>query len=147
MSDQRRGNVAEVAPGGPLCLTGQIHVEVGGKVVAATDDVALCRCGHSGNKPFCDGSHRKVGFDDPGVMLGGRLVPPGKPGGAEAGEEERVLIVCATDGPLLVRGPLTVVAADGRTSAGTKGALCRCGTSSTKPFCDGAHRESGFKAS
>ncbi len=36
---------------------GPILVEVNGEVRAA-----LCRCGHSRNKPFCDGSHAKVGF-------------------------------------------------------------------------------------
>lgn len=31
--------------------------------------VALCRCGHSGNKPFCDRSHKRVGFQAPGGVL------------------------------------------------------------------------------
>ena len=141
MGDGRQGgNIAEVPPAGPLCLTGRIKVEVGGEIVAETDDVALCRCGHSRNKPYCDGSHRRVGFDDPGVIQGGRLVP----GGDEPASDEPVTIVCARDGPLLVRGPLKVVASDGGTSQGIKGALCRCGASSTKPFCDGSHREVGF---
>ena len=157
MSDERTadqdavgagGNVAEVPPSGPLCLTGRIQVEVDGEVVADTDDVALCRCGHSRNKPFCDGSHNKVGFADPGVILGGRLVPGPGEAGDEGGDSEAsapVLIVCAKNGPLLVRGPLTVMGADGGTSRGIKGALCRCGTSATKPFCDGSHRETGFE--
>ncbi len=132
-------NVADVPAAGPLCLSGRIKVELGGEVVADTDDVALCRCGHSANKPFCDGSHRKVGFDDPGVIRGGRLVP----GDAE---DSAVRIVCATNGPLLVRGPLTVVGSDGSMSEGTKGALCRCGLSSTRPFCDGSHKGSDFEA-
>ena len=133
-------NVADVPPAGPLCLTGRIKVEVGGEIVADTDDVALCRCGHSANKPFCDGSHNRVGFDDPGVIQGGRLVP----GDDEEGSAVR--IVCATNGPLLVRGPLTVVASDGTTVQGTKGALCRCGVSTTKPFCDGSHKGTAFEA-
>ena len=132
-------NVADVPAAGPLCLSGRIKVEVGGEIVADTDDVALCRCGHSANKPFCDGSHRKVGFDDPGVIQGGRLVPGDAEGSA-------VRIVCATNGPLLVRGPLTVVGSDGSMSEGTKGALCRCGLSSTRPFCDGSHKGSDFEA-
>lgn len=137
-------NVADVPPAGPLCLTGRIQVEVGGEIVADTDDVALCRCGHSSDKPFCDGTHNLVGFDDPGVILGGRLVP----GGEEAAEAEGapVRIVCAANGPLLVRGPLTVVGSDGAMSEGTKGALCRCGLSSTRPFCDGSHKGSDFEA-
>lgn len=134
------GNVAQLPPAGPLCLTGRVRVEVDGEIVADTDDVALCRCGHSRDKPFCDGSHSRVDFADPGMILGGRLVP----GREEPAEGDPVLIVCRKDGPLLVRGPLTVVASDGGRSQGTKGALCRCGASSTKPFCDGSHRDAGF---
>jgi CDGSH-type Zn-finger protein len=34
-----------------------------GAALPAPDSYALCRCGHSAHKPFCDGSHKKVGFD------------------------------------------------------------------------------------
>jgi CDGSH-type Zn-finger protein len=34
-----------------------------GKTIAAPESYALCRCGQSKNKPFCDGSHVKIGFD------------------------------------------------------------------------------------
>jgi CDGSH-type Zn-finger protein len=52
---------------GPIRVEGQdIVIEdaegrrfgLGGRTI-----VSLCRCGHSGNKPFCDGSHARVGFD------------------------------------------------------------------------------------
>ena len=52
------------------------------------------------------------------------------------------------DGPLLVRGPVTLVDQDGNEieHRGTI-ALCRCGRSARKPFCDGMHKAVGWKAS
>jgi len=48
---------------GPLMIQGTVRVETpAGEVVRQADRVALCRCGATGNQPFCDGSHRRVGF-------------------------------------------------------------------------------------
>lgn len=49
---------------GPLYLRGKLRiVGPGGHVLREDTRLALCRCGHSANKPFCDGSHFRVGFD------------------------------------------------------------------------------------
>jgi uncharacterized Fe-S cluster protein YjdI/CDGSH-type Zn-finger protein len=52
---------------GPYLLKWHIEiVDAEGTVARRVDKVALCRCGHSRNKPFCDGSHHKAGWDDAG---------------------------------------------------------------------------------
>lgn len=53
------------APGGPLYIRGETRVETeDGRVIAEGIRMALCRCGATRNAPFCDGSHREVGFRD-----------------------------------------------------------------------------------
>ena len=52
------------------------------------------------------------------------------------------------DGPLLVRGDVDIVAPDGTVLPRRRRtiALCRCGLSALKPFCDGSHKAAGFRA-
>ncbi|MEA2457936.1 MAG: hypothetical protein QOC95_908 [Thermoleophilaceae bacterium] len=54
------------------------------------------------------------------------------------------------NGPYKVTGPITLIDADGNEfDVGERGeviALCRCGGSTTKPFCDGTHSKVGFQA-
>ncbi|HMG28830.1 MAG TPA: (4Fe-4S)-binding protein [Jiangellaceae bacterium] len=53
----------EVQPDGPLYVRGRIRLRLaGGRDVVETPRAALCRCGASTNKPFCDNSHRRIGF-------------------------------------------------------------------------------------
>jgi CDGSH-type Zn-finger protein len=48
---------------GPLQVRGNLEITSGtGRVVARLQQARLCRCGASSNKPFCDGSHARVGF-------------------------------------------------------------------------------------
>jgi CDGSH-type Zn-finger protein len=55
-----------VVDGGPLWVRGGIPVEASdGFQYEVRNRVALCRCGHSKKKPFCDGSHWEAGFTDP----------------------------------------------------------------------------------
>ena len=55
------------------------------------------------------------------------------------------------DGPLLVEGSIQIVDSEGNAfpvdPAKPAIALCRCGASKNKPFCDGSHKDCGFSAS
>jgi uncharacterized Fe-S cluster protein YjdI len=55
------------APNGPLYVRGEVQLETeDGRVIASGVRMALCRCGATKNGPFCDGSHRAIGFTDAG---------------------------------------------------------------------------------
>lgn len=133
-------NTLSVSQDGPLYLDGDIHIDdpgadIPGKRVRA----ALCRCGLSANKPYCDNSHADGKFQDSGAV--GRKGT----GSEESGGELHVKL--ATDGPLLMRGNLEIRAATGRLAwQGNSVALCRCGASKNKPFCDGSHKAIGFSS-
>ena len=64
----------------------------------------------------------------------------------EAPAEEQAGVSIQANGPLLFDGPLTIRYPDGRTEVRQeKTALCRCGQSGNKPFCDGSHKKAGFQ--
>ena len=51
------------SPGGPLYIRGEARIETeDGRAIAEGIRMALCRCGATKNAPFCDGSHKEVGF-------------------------------------------------------------------------------------
>ena len=133
-------NTVTVSNDGPLYVHGDLSVD------GASDDmhsvsrrVALCRCGASKNKPFCDNSHREIGFQDAGA-IGDTGLPEIEAGGA-------LQIKRIPDGPIEVTGNFSIRAGSGREAwSGRKAYLCRCGESANKPFCDGAHNKVGFKA-
>jgi CDGSH-type Zn-finger protein len=53
----------EVRPNGPYIVSGVIELrDTDGNVVATQARTVLCRCGASTKKPFCDGTHSKIGF-------------------------------------------------------------------------------------
>ena len=145
-----RGGIAErpavdnsvvVTNRGPLYVRGDLAVE------GAAEDMpgvrfraALCRCGQSKNKPFCDNSHEASGFDDRGAV--------GEPSPGREASGGPLELNLAPNGPLFLQGNVQIVTAAGRVAwEGTKCALCRCGASKNKPFCDGSHRAAGFDSS
>ena len=133
-------NTVVVANNGPLYARGQLKVD------GAEDDmpgvamrVALCRCGGSKRKPFCDNTHESNGFSDRGA------VGETGDGGPETGGPLEIKRI--PDGPLILSGNLEIRSGAGcATWRGTRAALCRCGASQNKPFCDGSHTAAGFQA-
>lgn len=133
-------NSIQVSYKGPLFVTGDLAIEgAPTEVPGLKFRAALCRCGQSKNKPYCDNSHESAGFQDYGAV--------GERGDAANDNGGTLQINFAKDGPVLVNGNLCVKSASGREAwHGKKAALCRCGASNNKPFCDGQHKKIGFKS-
>jgi CDGSH-type Zn-finger protein/uncharacterized Fe-S cluster protein YjdI len=129
-------NVIRVLENGPLAVVADLQIEGQEPSTRAT----LCRCGASENKPFCDGSHKDAGFSSTGELATEESEPLEVRNGP-------LKITPFPDGPLGFAGNVEIIAGTGRTlNRTTKGALCRCGASKNKPYCDGSHKAAGFKA-
>jgi CDGSH-type Zn-finger protein/uncharacterized Fe-S cluster protein YjdI len=132
-------NTATLTVNGPTYLHGNIAVVRSDGVARAETRMALCRCGASQNKPYCDGSHNGAAFRD-----SGRLPADSVSGKALAGG--KLTVTALPNGPVKCEGPLTIMGSDLRGTATDKAFLCRCGASGSKPYCDGTHKRSGFVA-
>jgi CDGSH-type Zn-finger protein/uncharacterized Fe-S cluster protein YjdI len=134
-------NRVQLTRNGPVYFFGDIEVEDHeGNTVLKDTRFALCRCGASGNKPACDNTHEKLEWK------GGTDADKTKMPEIEKEEHDKLLIKLMKDGPAILEGCYTMESATVGEHTSDKGvALCRCGGSSTKPFCDGTHKEIGFK--
>jgi CDGSH-type Zn-finger protein/uncharacterized Fe-S cluster protein YjdI len=129
-------NLAGVREAGPYAFRGRLQIDGAPAGFRAT----LCRCGASANKPFCDNSHREIGFGASGEPASGQT-------DMLAARDGPLAIDPQTNGPLRVRGNLEIVSGTGRVVARvTSTYLCRCGGSANKPFCDGTHAKIGFRS-
>ena len=63
MSETKTDFLIEVVPNGPLRVMNDVTIKhKDGTEEKKVGRVSMCRCGHSENKPFCDGSHKKINF-------------------------------------------------------------------------------------
>jgi CDGSH-type Zn-finger protein/uncharacterized membrane protein YozB (DUF420 family) len=201
------GATIEVRRNGPYLVRGPCRLRDGlGNDVPARGTYALCRCGNSSNKPFCDGTHKKTGFD--GARLATEPVGASQPyrgkritvhdnravcshsgictdnlsavfrlgaepwidaGGADAevigalvarcpsgalsytidgqsppAASGEPVITASKNGPYYVSGPVELSTGGAKPAVAGRYALCRCGASNNKPYCDGTHWAMGF---
>lgn len=196
------------SPNGPLVIKNlQSLTEANGNSYPVKkSSIALCRCGHSKSKPFCDGTHGKVGWtddkmegrqprktdnyigktitihDDRGICSHAGFCTDGLPKvfqmrvepwiNADAESVEKIIqtikkcpsgalsysidgvlynrfsehpeINITEDGPYVVKGTIELQD-DDHPELIEHYALCRCGNSKNKPFCDGQHWYTKFK--
>lgn len=137
-------NAIIISPDGPVYLRGDIEIRnAEGETILKDTRMALCRCGQSQNKPLCDNSHRDIDFKAPAAFDVKKLELA-----TEGSEDESKLIVkLMKNGPALIEGNYQMYSIAAQPAASSKNiALCRCGGSGTKPFCDGTHKKIDFKA-
>ncbi len=129
-------NTIRLRENGPYAVNATIEIDGKSDGFRAT----LCRCGASKNKPWCDGSHKEIGFSASGE-------PDTRPSEPLKIRGDVLAIRPEKDGPLQIDGNLEIITGTGRTvDRLTSVRLCRCGGSSNKPFCDNTHLKIGFKS-
>jgi CDGSH-type Zn-finger protein/uncharacterized Fe-S cluster protein YjdI len=136
-------NTITLVQNGPLYVRGNLRIAGpdGAELVRDTR-VALCRCGASTNKPFCDNTHLDNDFRADGLLREHDAHPT-----PDAGVSAPVLsIQIEAAGPYHIQGEMDIYGPAGRLLAHTDDAwFCRCGGSADKPFCDGTHGQNGFE--
>ncbi|MFC2095561.1 CDGSH iron-sulfur domain-containing protein [Candidatus Bipolaricaulota bacterium] len=130
-------NSITVSADGPLFVKGDLNItDEAGEPLLRETRAALCRCGHSRNKPLCDGNHREVEFTADSALTPAAL----ERDDGDTPESGTLSIRSADPGPLMIRGSAELGSDGSHECAHVRvGALCCCGKSKNKPFCDGSH--------
>lgn len=143
-AEQAEGqNTVRIIANGPLYVRGNLQLapprgEEGEPSQAFR--LALCRCGASENKPFCDNSHRDIEFTASGKL-------PQEVQEDEQSTSGGLAIKAIPNGPLILAGEFELLDEEGHSLFQSgKAVLCRCGASMNKPFCDSTHKSINFEA-
>jgi len=134
-------NIIVAIENGPFHIVGDLQLKNGnGDLIEKTDELYLCRCGKSNNKPYCDGQHKEHSFEESAEFI--------KPPESEVDllNEGVLEIKVQTNGPLIFRGVACIEDAAEQKIIRKVGGLCRCGQSANSPFCDGTHTKIDFVA-
>ncbi len=136
-------NVITLVADGPIYLQGNIEVVSGDDEVLFKDTrLSLCRCGASQHRPLCDGLHAINGFKDDSTEQPAMTDPV-----ENKTHSQKLLVTLQPNGPLILSGPCIIKNCDDQiVFQGNRTALCRCGASKNKPFCDGSHTKISFSS-
>lgn len=132
-------NTIRLGTDGPVYLRGELEIRTADGSVVEETRLALCRCGASAHKPFCDGRHEKIAFSAGAPIPEGPIEEELEPG--------PLVLTVRPNASIGLQGPYRALDPDGTPRVvRAKGSLCRCGASENKPWCDGSHKTIAFEA-
>lgn len=135
-------NTLLVIEDGPLYVRGNVHLTTSDDIeVKRETRLALCRCGASVNKPYCDNSHLESGFQASSSVANYQTET------VDQNPTSILKVIPTLNGPVMLRGNFEIRNSEGASMfRGMDTEFCRCGGSQNKPFCDGTHKRIGFSS-